>query len=186
MTLNSSIEALGRNSKHLVELEEEQLQHTHSVECHESSYRPSRTPSKAGGGAHGTQTVQRTEVQQAPSRFEELSRDSFLRFRDEWVRSRAWDIRQAGDISFNTCSEDTASITALNEFYRWRVFDGFNAEHRDEKELEIGVMRDSRDFGSFPKDVVVAERLHMYRIVCREKCQRVLRKTCRRSVESPV
>ena len=185
MTPNSSIEALGRNSEHLVELEE-QLRRTHPVECNEASYRPSRTPSKAGSGAHGTQTVQRTEVQQAPSRIEERSRDSFLRFRDEWVRSRAWDIRQAGDTSFNTCSEDTASITALNEFYRCRVFDGFKAEHRDEKELEIGMMRNSHDFGSFPKDVAVAEKLHMYRIVCREKGQRVLRKTCRRRVESPV
>ena len=65
------------------------------------------------------------------------------------LRNRARDIRQAGSISFKTCSEDTASITALNEFYEWRVFDGFKAEHRDEKELKIGMMRSSRDFESF-------------------------------------
>ena len=186
MNPNTSIETLGRNSEHLVELEEEQLRDTHLVACHEASYRPSRTPSKAGGRAHGTQTVQRTEVQQAPSRIEERSRDSFLRFRDEWVRNRARDIRQAGSISFNTCSEDTASITALNEFYRWRVFDGFEAEHRDEKELEIAMMQGSRDFGSFPKDVAAAEKLHMCRIVDREKGGRVFRMTCRRRAKSRV
>lgn len=184
MTPNTSIEALGRNSEHLVELGEEQLRDTHLVECQEASYRPSRTPSKAGGGAHGTQTVQRTEVQQTPSRIEERSRDSFLRFRDEWVKNRARDIRQAGSVSFNTCSEDTASITALNEFYKWRVFDGFKAEHRDEKELKIGMMQGSRDFESFPKDVAAAEKLHMCRIVCREKGRRVFRKTCRRRAKS--
>src|SRR5260370_5598789 len=182
MTPNTSIKALGRNFEHLVELEEEQLRDAHLVECHEASYRPSRTPSKAGGGAHGTQTVQPTDVQQAPSRIEERNRDSFLQFRDEWVRNRARDIRQAGSISFNTCSEDTASITALNEFYRSRVFGGFEAEHRDEKELEIAMMQGSRDFGSFPKDVAAAEKLQMCRIVCREKSRRV----CRRQAESRV
>ena len=186
MTPNTSIKALGRNSEYLAELEEGQLRDTHLVAWHEASYRSSRTPSKAGGGAHGTQTVQRTEVQQAPSRIEELNRDSFLRFRDEWVRNRARDIRQAGSISFKTCSEDTASITALNEFYRWRIFDGFNAEYRDEKELEIGMMQGSRDFGSFHKDVAAAEKLHMCRIVCHEKGQRVLRKTCCRHTKSRV
>ena len=185
MTPNTS-EALGRNSKHLVELEEEQLRDMHLVECHEASYRPSQTPSKASGGAHGTQTVQRTEVQQAPSRIEERSRDGFLRFRDEWVRNRARDIRQAGSISFKTCSEDTASITALNEFYKWRVFDGLKAEHREEKELEIVMMQGSRDFGRFPKDVAATEKLHMCRIVCREKDRRVFRKTCRRRAKSRV
>src|SRR6266567_5504629 len=163
MTPNTSIEALGRNSEYLAELEEGQLRDTHLVAWHEASYRSSRTPSKAGG-AHGTPTVQRTEVQRAPSRIEELNRDSFLRFRDEWVRNRARDIQQAGSISFHTCSEDTASITALNEFYRWRVFDGFKAEHHDEKELEVGMMQGSRDFGSFPKVAGAAEKLHRCRI----------------------
>jgi hypothetical protein len=184
MTLNTSIEALGRNSKHLVALDEEQLRDTHLVECHEASFRPSWTPSATGGEEHGPQTVRRTELQQAQSRIDERSRDSFLRFRDEWVRNRALDIRQAGSISFNTCSEDTASITALNEFYRWRVFDRFKAEQRDEKELIIGMMQRSSDFGSFPEDVAAAEKLHMCRIVCREKGRRVFRKTCRRSPNS--
>jgi hypothetical protein len=140
MTPNTSLQALGRNSEHLVELEEEQLRDMHLVECYEASYRPSRTPSRISDGAHGTQTVQRTEAQ-VPSRIEEASRDSFLRFRDEWVRNRARDIQQGGSISFHTCSEDTASITALNEFYRWRAFDGFKAERHYEKELEIGMMQ---------------------------------------------
>jgi hypothetical protein len=186
MTPNTSIEALGRNSEHLVGLEEGQLRDTHLVACHEASYRSSRTPSNAGGGAHGTQTIQRTKAQQAPSRIEELNRDSFLRFRDDWVRNRARDIQQAGSISFHTCSEDTASITALNEFYRWRVFDGFKAEHHDEKESEIGMMPGSRDFGSFPKDVAAPEKLHMCRIVGREKGGRVFGQTCRRRAKSRV
>jgi hypothetical protein len=118
------------------------------------------------------------DVQQAPGRIEERSRDGFLRFRDEWVRNRARDIRQAGSVSFNTCSEDTASITALNEFYRWRVFDRLKAEHHDEKELEIGMIEGSRDFGSFLKNVAAAEKLPTCRIVCRERGRRVFRKTC--------
>ena len=186
MTPNTSIDAPSRNSEYLVELEEDLLRDTHLVECHEASYRPLRMPSKAGGGAHGAQTVQRTELQQAPSRIEERDRDSFLQFRDEWVRNRARDIRQAGSISFNTCSEDTASITALNEFYRWRVFDGLKAEHRGEKELETEMMQRSADFGSFPKDVAATEKLHMCRIVGREKERRVFRKTCRRRARSRV
>jgi hypothetical protein len=44
----------------------------------------------------------------------------------------------------------TASITALNEFYRWRIFDGLETGHCAEKEMEIGVMEGSRDFESFP------------------------------------
>ena len=186
MTHNTSIEALGRNSEHLVEFEEEQLRDTHLVERHETSYRPLRTPSKAGGGAHGTQTIQRTEVQQAPSRNEERTRDSFLRFRDEWVRNRARDIQLAGGISFRTCSEDTASITALNEFYRWRVFDEFQTEHRDEKEVKIGMMQDPCDFGSLPRDVTAAEKLHKCRSVCREKGQLVFKPACRRGAKSRV
>jgi len=184
MTPNTSIKALGRNSEYLVELDEEQLRDTHLVECHEASYRPSRTPSKTDGRAHGTQTIHRTEVQQAPSRIEDRSRDSFLRFRDELVRNRARDIRQAGSISFNTCSEDTASITALNEFYRWRVFDGFEAEHHDRKELEITMMQGSRDSGSFPKDAWATEKLQMCRSVCRGKGRRVFVETCRRRAKS--
>jgi hypothetical protein len=180
MTPNTSIEALGRNSEHLVELGGGNLRDTHLVECHEASYGLSRTPSKAGDGEHCTQTVQRTEVQQTPGRNEERSRDRFLLFRDEWVKNRARDIRQAGSVSFNTCSEDTASITALNEFYKRRVFDGFKAEHRDEKELKIGMMQGLRDFESFPKDVAAAENLHMCRIVCREKSRHILMNTCRR------
>ena len=181
MTHNNSIETFKRNSEYLVELEEEQ-QHL----VYEASYRPSQTLSKARGAAHGTQTVQRTEVQQAPSRIEKLSRDSFLRFRDEWVRNRARDIRQAGIISFNICSEDTASITALNEFYKRRVFDGFIAEHCDEKVLKIGMMQGSRNFGSFPKAVAAVEKLQMCRIACREKGRRVFRKACRQRTKSRV
>jgi len=179
MTPITSIKAIGRNSEHLVELEEEELRDAHVVECRAESYRSSQTHARADGGAHGTQTAQRTAVQQAPIRIEELSRDSFLRLRDEWVRNRARDIRQVGSISFNTCSEDTASITALNEFYKWRIFDGFKAEYGDEKELETGMMRGSPDFGSLPKDMAAAEKLHMCRVVCREKNRRVFRKTCR-------
>ena len=186
MTPNPSIEALGRNSEHLVELQEDRLQDTHLVECHEASYPPSRRFSKGGVGSHGPQTVQRTEAQEAPSRTEERSRDSFLRFRDEWVRNRARDIQQAGSISFRTCSEDTASITALNEFYRWRVFDGFKAEHRAEKEVEIGMLRGSGDFGSFRKDVAAAEKLNKCRSVCREKDRRAFKWACRRAAKSRV
>jgi hypothetical protein len=133
MTPNSSTKALGRHSDHLIEFEEDQLRDTHLVECDEESYRPSRTPSKAGGG------------------IEEWSRDSFLRSRDEWAINRARDVRQAVSISFKTYSEDTASITALNGFYTWRIFEGFKAEHRDEKELEIGMIQGSRDFGTYPR-----------------------------------
>jgi hypothetical protein len=183
MTPNTSIVAFGRNSKHPVDLEEEELRDTHLGEYYEASYRPSRPPSKVGGGTQGTQTVQRTEVQQAPSRIEERNRDSFLRFRDEWVRNRARDIRQERSISFNTCSEDTASITALNEFYRWRVFEGFIPEDSDEKKVEIVMMKGSRDFGRFPKDVSV-EKLHMCRSVCRENGRRAFLKTCRLRAKS--
>lgn len=168
--------ALGSNLELLIELEEERLRDSHLVECHEASYRPSRTPSKAGSGVHGTKRVQQTGVQQAPSRIEDLNRDSFLRFRDLWVRNRALDIQRTGSISFHTCSDDTASIAALNEFYRWRIFDGFKAEHRDEKEVEIEMMQGSRDFGSVPKEVASAEKLHMCRIGCRERGRRVFRK----------
>jgi hypothetical protein len=184
MTPNTSIETLGY-SEHLVELEEERLRDTHLIEFREASYRPSRAHSKAPGGAHGTQTVQRTEVQQAPSRNEER-RDSFLRFREEWVRNRARDIRHAASVSFNACSEDTASITALNEFYRWRVFDRFKAEHSDEKELEIGRIQVLPNSGSFPKDLAAVEMRHMCRTVCREKGRRVFRKTCRQRAKSQV
>src|SRR5579859_3818769 len=184
MTQNSSLAALGCNIEHLVELDEEQLREAHLIERHEASYRPSRTFFKADGGAHGTQTVLPTEVDQAPSRIEEWSRDSFLRFRDEWVRNRAREVRQAGSISFNTCSEDTASITALNEFYRWRVFDGYEEEHRAEEELKIGTMRGSRHLESFPEDVATAEKFHTCRIVCRETGWRVSRRTCHRRARS--
>jgi hypothetical protein len=173
MTPNTSIEALSGNFEHRFELEEEQFRDTHLVECHGASYRPSPT-------------VQRTDVQQGPSRIEERSKFSFLRFRDEWVRNRAREIQRAESISFSTCSEDTASITALNEFYRWRVFDGFKAEHRDEKELKIGMIQGSRAFGRFPKDVTSAEKHLRCRIVCREKGRRVFKKDCRRVAESRV
>ena len=186
MTPNTSIEALGRNSEYLVEREQEHLRDTHVVECHEASHKPSRTPSKAGGGAHGTHAVQRTEVQRAPGRTEERNRDSLLRFRDEWVRNRAREIQQAGSISFHTCSDDTASITALNEFYRWRVSEKFKPEHRDEKEAEIEMIQGSRDFESFPKEVAAAEKPHMRRIVCRETGGGVFRKTCRQRAKSRV
>lgn len=181
MTPNTSKEALGRNSEYLVDLEEERLQNAHLVKCLEASYRPPRTPSKAGGGAHGTQTVQRTEAQQAPSRIEELNRDSLLRFRDEWVRNRVREIQQGGSIHFHTCSDDTASITALNEFYRWRVFDGFKAEPRDEKEAEIEMMQGSHDFGRLPKDMAAAGKLHKCRSVCREEGHRISKRACRSS-----
>ena len=151
MTPSSSKEALGRSSKHLLEPEEEPLRRTQLVRCNEASYRRSRTPSNAGGGASGTHTVLRTAVRQEPSKIEELNRNSFLRFRNEWVRTRAREIQRAGGISFTTCSEDKASITALNEFYMSRVFDGFTAEHGVEKELEIAMLQGSCEFGRFPK-----------------------------------
>jgi len=184
MTPITSVVALGYNAERLVEFDEEQLREAHLVERHEASYRPSPTSFKADGGAHGTETVLRTEVKQAPSRIEERSRDSFLRFRDEWIKNRAREIRQAESASFNTCSEDTASITALNEFYRWRVFDGYKEEQRNEKELKIGMMRGSRDLESFPEDVATAERFHTCRIVCREMGRRVFRRTCHRRATS--
>jgi len=180
MTPNTSIEAPSRNSEHLVELEEEQLRNAHLVEFREALHRSWQTSFKAGSGAHGIETEQRSEGQQAPSRIEELNRDSFLRFRDEWVRNRGREIQQAGSISFRTCSEDTASITALNEFYRWRVFDAFKAEHRDVNDVEIGMIHVSRDLGTLRKDVSPTERPHMCRIICREKGRRDYRKTCRR------
>jgi hypothetical protein len=179
MTPNTSIETPGSKSEHLGELEEKQQWDTNLFECHEALYRPSRTPFEAGGGDHGAQTAQRTEVLQAPSMIDERSRDGVLRFRDEWVRNRACDIRHTRSISLNICSEDTASITALNEFYRRRVFDGFKAEDRDKKGSEIEMMQGSRNVGSLPKDVVEAEKLHICRIVCREKGRRIVKKTCR-------
>jgi hypothetical protein len=186
MIPNISIEALGRKSEHLVELGEEHRRNSHPVEDHEASYRSWRTPSKAAGGARGTQTEQRTEVQQAPSRSEELTRDSFLRFRDQWVRNRARAIQQAGSISFRTCSEDTASITALNEFYRWRVFEHFKEYQCDKKELEAGIIQGPRDFGTLPKDVPAIRKLHICRNVDRENGRRVSKNACRRRAESRV
>jgi hypothetical protein len=184
MTPNSSVVALGYNAEPLVEFDEEQLREAHLVERHEASYRPSLTSLKADGGARGTETVLRTEVKQASGRIEERSRDSLLRFRDEWVRNRARELRQAGTISFNTCSEDTASITALNEFYRWRAFDGHKETHRDEKEMKIGMMRSSCDLEIFPEDVAAAEKSHTCRIVCRETSRRFHRRTCHRRARS--
>jgi hypothetical protein len=184
MTPNSSLVALGYNTEHLVEFDEERLRDTYLVERHEASYRSSLTSLRADGRARGKETVPGTEVKQAPSRIEEQSRDSLLRFRDEWVRNRAREVRQAGSISFNTCSEDTASITALNEFYRWRAFDGYEEEHRAEKELKIGTMRGSRHLESSPEDVATAEKFHTCRIVCRETGWRVSRRTCHRRAGS--
>lgn len=184
MTPNSSVVALGYNAEHLVEFDEEQPREAHLVERHEASYRPSLTSLKADGGARGTETVLRTEVKQASGRIEERSRDSLLRFRDEWVRNRARELRQAGTISFNTCSEDTASITALNEFYRWRAFDGHKETHRDEKEMKIGMMRSLCDLEIFPEDVATAEKSHTCRIVCRETNRRFHRRTCHRRARS--
>ena len=63
MTANTSIKTLGQNSERLVELDEERLRDSHPVECHEAWHRLLRTPSKAGCGVHGAQTVQQTEVQ---------------------------------------------------------------------------------------------------------------------------
>ena len=184
MTPNSSVVALGYNAEHLVEFDEEQLREAHLIERHEASHRHSLTSLKADGEALGTETVLRTEVKQAPSRIEEQSRDSLLRFRDEWVRNRARELRQAGSISFNICSEDAASITALNEFYRWRAFDGYKEAHRDEKELKIGMMRGSPDLESFPEDVATAKKFRACRIVCRETGWRVFRRTCHRLARS--
>lgn len=179
MAPNTSIVALGCNADYLVEVDDEQPRDTHLVERHEASYRTSRASFKADGGAHGTQTILRIEVQQEPSRIDERNRDSLLRFRDAWVRSRARQIRQAGSICFHTCSEDTASITALNEFYRGRVFETFMAEqHRDKRVSGIGIMQGPRNVGSFPEDVAAAEKLQTCRIVCREKSRRVFKKTC--------
>lgn len=184
MTHNTSIEALGRNPEHLVELDEEPLRNTHLVESHEASYRPWRAPSMAGNGAHGTLTLQQTGAQLEPGKIDELNRDMFLRFRDGWVRKRAQEIQRAGSISFKTCSEDTASITALNEFYRLRIFEGFKAESREEDEIEIGMLQASCETGSFPKDVPAPKRFQMCRIVCREKGRRVLNTTCPRRAKS--
>ena len=179
MAPNTSIVALGCNAEYLVEVNDEQPRDTHLVERHEASHRSSRASFKADGGAHGTQTILRIEVQQEPSRIDEGNRDSLLRFRDDWVRSRARQIRQAGSICFHTCSEDTASITALNEFYRWRVFETFMVEqHRDKRVSGIGTMQGPRNVGSFPKDVAAAEKLQTCRTVCREESRRVFKKTC--------
>lgn len=186
MTPFTSLDTLTRNPEYLVELEQEQLRKSHPIECHEASYSLWRTPSKAGSGAHGTQTEQWTEVQHPLSRIEELNRDRFLRFRDEWVRNRARDIQLAGSISFRTCSEDTASITALNEFYSWRIFDGFKAEYRGQTEVEIGEIQGSRDFGSFRKDVEAPEKLHKCRSTCSEKAGRVFKRACHRGAKSRV
>ena len=186
MTPNTSIDALGRNSEHLAEfeVEEEQLRGTHLVKSHEASYQPSQTPSNVAGGAHGTQSVHWIEVQQGPSTSED--RDRFLRFRDEWVRNRARGIRQALSISFKTCSEDTASIMALNEFYKWRVFDGFNTVHGHGKVLETGTIQLSRNLRGCPKAVATAEELQICRNVRREKGRQVFRKTCRWRAKSRV
>jgi hypothetical protein len=100
-------------------------------------------------GAHTAQTVQ-VNGTQAAGKIGQSDADGLLRFRDEWVKNRARDIRRAASVSFNACSEDTASITAMNEFYRLRVFDGFIAD-------EIS-----------PKDVVVAEKGRMCRSVNRK------------------
>lgn len=67
----------------------------------------------------------RAEVPRTPDWIEEWSADRLLRFRDEWVRNRARDIRQEVSNSFKFCSEDTASVTALNEFYRLRIVEGY-------------------------------------------------------------
>jgi hypothetical protein len=183
MTADTSIEWHGRSSEHPVELEEERLRDTNLVECREASFRPSRTPFKAGSGEHDTQKVLR---QQAPRRLDDRIRDSFLRFRDDWVRNRARDIRQAGSISFNTCSEDAASISALNEFYKCRVFDGFNAEDREDKELEIEMMEGSCDFGRSSIDRAAVEELRFCRIVCSDKVRRLFGKACGRRTKSRI
>jgi hypothetical protein len=180
MAPNTSIVSLGCKADYLVEVDDEQPRDTHLIERHEASYRSSRSSFKADDGAHVTQTILRTEGQQGPSRIDEETRDRVLRFRDDWVRNRAWQIRQAGSSSFHTCSEDTASITALNEFYRWRVFESFMAEqHRDKRVSGIGIMQGPRNIGSFPKEIAAAEKVQMCGIVCREKSRRVFRKTCR-------
>jgi hypothetical protein len=129
-------------------------------------------------GAHDTQTVQREKVQ-TPGRVEERRTDSLLQFRDKWVRNRAREIWQAGSISFNTCSMDTASIRAMNEFYGLRIFDRFMTEQCEKKEMEIAMIRGPRAVGSFTSDVTPAERLHICRSVRREKGPGVLRKTYR-------
>ena len=95
--------------------------------------------------------------------------DGLLRFRGEWVRNRAGEIRQLASLSFRSCSEDTASITAMNEFYRCRVFDGFIADDADEKNLEIGMTHGRRGFESSLSDAVAAEKPRM----CRSTYRRV-------------
>ena len=126
----------------------------------------------ASRGADGTQAVQRSDGHQTPGRVEEWRTDRLLQFRDEWVRNRARDIQHAASISFNTCSEDTASITALNEFYRLRIFDRLKTEHCEKKELEGGTIQGQSDFGSSPNDVAVAEKPQMCRSFRREKSRR--------------
>ena len=122
----------------------------------------------------------RTAVRQEPSKIEEPNRDSFLRFRNEWVRTRAREIQRAGSISFTTCSEDTASITALNEFYRSRVLDGFTAERGVEKELDIAMLEGHSNSDASPK---MRPRLRSFR--CAEsfaarKAAESFNTTCRR------
>ncbi len=67
----------------------------------------------------------RAEVPRTPDWIEGWSADRLLRFRDEWVRNRAREIRQGESASFKSCSGDTASVTALNEFYRWRIVEDY-------------------------------------------------------------
>ena len=93
MTLSSSVQAIGRYSRDFPECEEEKLRDSHLVECHEVT-------SKAGCEAHGTKALQRPDAQQTPNGIEERSRDSFLQFRDEWVRNRARNILHAASVSF--------------------------------------------------------------------------------------
>ena len=152
MILCSSIQAIGRNSQEFLE-------------------------SIADCGAHEKQTVQPAEGQETPCRIEDLGKDSFLRFRDKWVMNRARNILRGASASFNACSEDAASITALNEFYRWRAFDGVKAD-RDGKQLEIGKIQGPHDSGSYPENMAAAGNRYMRGSVCREKVRRVFRKPC--------
>jgi hypothetical protein len=183
MTLSSSIQAIGRNSQDFLELEEENLRDSFLLECHEASCRRPEALSKADCRAPDTQTVQLAE-QPTAGRIDERSRDNLLRFRDEWVKNRSRNILHAASVSFNPCSEDTASITALNEFYRWRVFGRFEAEQQDEKELEAGMLQSPPGFGNLPKDGAAAGKRHMCGSICREKMRRVFRKTCRHHAKS--
>lgn len=184
VTVNFRIESIGRGFQESLTLEDEMLRGSYPVKCHEEAlHRRPMALCTAGCQRRDTQATERAR-EEASGRSDEGYQDSLLQFRDAWVRNRARDIRQAGRISFETCSEDTASIRALNEFYMLGVVDRFNAENCDNQESEPKAAEGLRYLGSSPKDLVVAERPHMCRSTCRERSSHVLKNACRKSARS--